>query len=143
MARARLGAEGTVAFEQAPGGVEVRVRNVCIPNLTDGLHGFHVHARSVNAGDCASTGSHYDPHHSGHHGGRGGLVRHLGDMGNLRAHGGCLVDTTFFAPGLTVAELQGRSVVLHEHEDDLGAGGTEASRASGNSGARIACGTIL
>lgn len=36
----------------------------------------------------------------------------------------------------------GRSVVLHEKADDLGLGDSPLSEKTGNSGARIACGTI-
>jgi len=36
----------------------------------------------------------------------------------------------------------GRTLVLHQLEDDLGLVGNEGSRASGNSGRRIACGVV-
>jgi len=38
--------------------------------------------------------------------------------------------------------IVGRSLVLHEDEDDGGLKGTDASLSTGTSGARIACGTI-
>lgn len=36
----------------------------------------------------------------------------------------------------------GRSLVIHERADDLGKGNSEASRTTGDAGARIACGLI-
>lgn len=36
----------------------------------------------------------------------------------------------------------GRTVVLHQLEDDLGLGGDAGSLATGNAGSRIACGVI-
>ena len=36
----------------------------------------------------------------------------------------------------------GRSFVVHADVDDLGDGGVELSKTTGNAGARLACGTI-
>ena len=139
--RASLGT-GEVTFRPAATGVEIRVRNVCVSGMTDGLHGFHVHERGDMTKGCASMGPHYDPHHADRHGGPMDPHRHMGDLGNLPSRDGCLEDVSFVATGLTLGELQGRGLVLHEREDDLGRGNTHASRTTGSAGARISCGTI-
>jgi Cu-Zn family superoxide dismutase len=41
-----------------------------------------------------------------------------------------------------VKDIIGRSVIIHEDEDDLGKGGNEESIKTGNSGKRISCSVI-
>lgn len=135
---------GRVTFREARegGGVDVTLRNVCVPGMTDGLHGFHVHEHGDLSEGCASMGGHYDPHHVHHHGGLHDHRRHGGDLGNVASRDGCVVDVTIHAPDLTLDGIRGRGIVLHEREDDLGRGGTHESHTTGSAGARIACGRI-
>ena len=136
---ARLGDAGTVSFAPRHDGVRVSVRGVCVPGMLDGEHGFHIHERG--GGDCDAMGGHYNPH--GHsHGGPSDASRHAGDLGNVVSRGGCVVDTTLDVPGLSVDDIAGRGIVLHERADDFGRGGTDESRATGSAGKRIACATI-
>ena len=41
-----------------------------------------------------------------------------------------------------VDEIIGRSIIIHEDEDDLGLGNFEDSKTTGHSGKRIACSVI-
>jgi Cu-Zn family superoxide dismutase len=142
--RAELGG-GEVTFHEAArgGGVDVTLRDVCVPGLSDGLHGFHVHERGDVSEGCASMGAHYDPARAHRHGGMHSSRRHGGDLGNVRSQGGCVQSVTIHAPDLTLDGVRGRGVVLHEREDDIGRGGTEESHTTGSAGARVACGTIV
>ena len=139
--RARLGS-GTVIFHHALDGVDVTLQNVCVAGMPDGLHGFHIHERGDLTNGCASMGSHYDPERALRHGGLHSTRRHGGDLGNVRSRAGCVENVTIHAPQLTLAEVRGRGLVLHEREDDLGRGGTHESHTTGSAGARIACGRI-
>ena len=69
----------------------------------------------------------------------------MGDLGNVEANddGNASYDkedhlVTLFGK----YSVLGRSCVLHAGEDDLGLGGHELSKTTGNSGGRVACGVI-
>ena len=72
-------------------------------------------------------------------------IRHVGDLGNVEAYsdGTAIYNredhlVTLFGD----YSVLGRSCVLHADEDDLGEGGHELSKTTGNAGGRIACGVI-
>lgn len=99
------------------------------------LHGIHVHAHGEIAPGCEAAGPHFNPHEA-HHG------SHPGDFGNFQPDAQGRVQqllprlqATLYGPDSIV----GRSIVVHEGEDDLGRGEDEGSRLHGNSGRRIAC----
>ena len=116
--------------------------------LTPGQHGLHVHECAPRAaGDCGSACAHYNPD-GGTHGGPADPPgrRHRGDFGNVVARapdGECVARVV---ADLTLRELIGRSIVVHEGADDLGRGvgrTREESLRTGNAGARVACGIVL
>jgi Cu-Zn family superoxide dismutase len=126
---------GMVTFTKV--GDEVQVV-ADIQNLKPGKHGFHIHEKGdCSAADAMSAGPHFNPMHE-HHGGTHTAERHVGDFGNIEVDAsgkGHLVwkgKLDLSGPNSII----GRSVVVHEKEDDL------KTDPSGNSGARIACGTI-
>ena len=109
-----------------------------------GKHGFHVHQHRVVGYNCESAGEHYNPTRQ-NHGPKDSPSSHIGDLGNLHADA---KGAAKFDVSSTRISLRGkfsvleRSLVVHLQTDDLGAGYNRESLQSGNSGARIACGTI-
>ncbi|KAH8339496.1 hypothetical protein KR074_010764 [Drosophila pseudoananassae] len=145
-------AKGTVFFEQEASTINfmfyisdapVKVTGeVC--GLGKGLHGFHVHEFGDNTNGCMSSGPHFNPYGK-EHGAPGDENRHLGDLGNIEATGDCPTKVTISDSKITLFgadSIIGRTVVVHADADDLGKGGHELSKSTGNAGARIGCGVI-
>ncbi|KAJ7520398.1 hypothetical protein O6H91_19G004100 [Diphasiastrum complanatum] len=110
--------------------IKVQVRG-----LKPGLHGFHVHALGDTTNGCLSTGAHFNPFIK-EHGAPEDENRHAGDLGNIVAG----EDGTI--PLMGPNSILGRAVVVHADLDDLGKGGHELSKSTGNAGGRLACGVI-
>ncbi|KAJ3087701.1 hypothetical protein HK102_010479 [Quaeritorhiza haematococci] len=134
---------GTVTFtqdaEDAPTSVHISLKG-----LTPGKHGFHVHEFGDNTNGCTSAGGHYNPFGKTH-GAPDAEERHVGDLGNVVAGADGTVETTItdkLVKLIGPLSVVGRTVVVHADEDDLGLGGHELSKTTGNAGARSACGVI-
>ncbi|KAI5067579.1 hypothetical protein GOP47_0018107 [Adiantum capillus-veneris] len=70
-------------------------------------------------------------------------VRHVGDLGNVTIGDDGCVDTSMTdskIPLIGENSIIGRVVVVHADEDDLGTGGHELSKTTGNAGGRLDCG---
>ena len=110
-----------------------------ITGLTPGKHGFHIHdVGDCSASDAASAGAHFNPtQHK--HGGPATTERHGGDLGNIvaDASGKAHLDWKGKMNLTGINAILGKSIVVHEKEDDL------KTDPSGNSGARQACGVIV
>jgi Cu-Zn family superoxide dismutase len=136
LAAANNPVHGTVTFERTDKGIKIVVD---VDGLTPGKHGFHIHEYGdCSAPDFSSAGSHFMT--SGQtHGTPADPTAHMGDMGNLEADSSGHAHMEWVDPHISFSgpnSILGRSVVVHEKEDDL------KSQPSGNSGARIACGVI-
>ena len=126
---------GTITFTKSGDDVEVTGD---IENLKPGKHGFHLHEKGdCSAADAASAGAHFNPTKQ-HHGGPMTAEHHNGDLGNIEADASGKAHIQWKGKmSLSGADsIVGKSVVVHEKEDDL------KTDPSGNSGARIACGVI-
>jgi len=132
-ARSGSSVSGNVLLTQM--GDKLRL-DVTASNVAPGEHGFHVHeAGDCSAPDASSAKGHYNP--SGkRHGHHDKAERHAGDLPNLLADASGNVKYSAEVGGVTLAEVIGRSVVMHADPDDY------VSQPAGNSGKRIACGVI-
>jgi len=102
-------------------------------------HGFHIHETGDLREGCKSCCAHYNPDNTEHAGIEGG---HAGDLGNIKTDNKGVCKMTIVINKFLVDEILGRSIIIHEDEDDLGLGEYEDSKTTGHSGARIACAVI-
>ncbi len=127
--------KGHVKFYQTSEGTMI---DVLVHGLSDGDHGFHIHEYGDLSQGCDSACDHYNPTGETH----GDLSRgHVGDLGNIRSKNG-YCRSVFIAPRLKLADIVGRSIVIHADPDDLGQGGNEESLKTGNAGKRLFCAVI-
>jgi Cu/Zn superoxide dismutase len=143
MLKAELEDYGSVVAKEANGKVSVEYS---LKNLSTGDHGFHIHQDAAQGkGDvCKEAGPHYNPKGE-EHGGLHSKERHVGDMGNIMADKDGIARGEVVMGAVDLADLEGRSVIVHERKDDLGLGEGEAREESlktGNAGARLACGVF-
>ena len=125
---------GSVTFQQTSENINVSYE---IKNLQQGSeHGFHIHEKGdCSSPDAESAEAHFNPLGETH-GGHATMVRHAGDLGNLKADAFGTAKGSLLLKRLSVKEIKNRAVLVHESPDDL------KSEPAGNSGKRIACGVI-
>jgi Cu-Zn family superoxide dismutase len=128
---------GDVVVNNYSDGVQL---NANFTKLPPGKHGFHIHkAGDLRGEGCKGLCEHYDIGNNSH-GGEPNTTkkRHTGDLGNIELKNGKFTKS-YYIKGTTVKDLWGRSIIVHQDEDDLGKGGHEDSKVTGHSGARIGC----
>jgi Cu-Zn family superoxide dismutase len=126
--------------ENAAGDLTVTVE---ASGLAPGKHGLHVHAVGSCVGpDFITAGGHFNPL-SRRHGLQTSDGAHGGDLPNLvvgadgRGRFSMTIASMRLSPGvLSLLDPDGSAIVIHAAEDD---GMTDAT---GNSGARVACGIV-
>lgn len=129
--------------EDAGGAVTVQVQVQGLANM-EGLHGAHIHG----VGKCetdqnfSTAGPHFNPTGS-QHGMRNPQGPHAGDLPNVALDANGMGTLTYPNGAITLTDgpnsifdADGSAIVIHAGEDD------EVSDPAGNSGARVACGTI-
>ena len=124
---------GLVKFYATPyGGVLIEAEIFGLPNIdkqfSSDFYGFRIHEFGDCSADFAKTGNHYNPGGQPH-------PDHAGDMLPLMGNQG-YAWTAFYDKRFTIAEIIGKSVVIHDMPDDF------TSQPSGNSGEKIGCGVI-
>jgi superoxide dismutase, Cu-Zn family len=137
---ARLGA---VTFTDTPGGLLITPQ---LSGLPPGQHGFHIHEKGdcgpgINQGKPAAgfaAGGHYDPAHTKKHLGPFSTAGHRGDLPVLVVDSRGDAAQPITAPHLTVAQIRGRSVMIHGGGDNY----SDIPLPLGGGGARIGCGVI-
>jgi Cu-Zn family superoxide dismutase len=73
------------------------------------------------------------------------MERHVGDLGNIAADSSGVANFSFSDSRISldgINNIIGRALVVHNGTDDLGRGGTDESRKTGNAGVGVACGVI-
>ncbi|MCJ1340023.1 Superoxide dismutase [Cu-Zn] [Bachmanniomyces sp. S44760] len=135
---------GTVTFEQSSESSPTTISYDITGNDASASRGMHVHQFGDNTNGCTSAGPHFNPF-SKTHGAPEDQERHVGDLGNFKtdAQGnakGSISDGMVKLIG--EQSVLGRTIVVHAGTDDLGKGGHEQSKTTGNAGGRPACGVI-
>ena len=133
---------GSINFFHLQGQTKVEVNLWGLP--PNKLMGFHIHQYGDSSEGCSSLGPHWNPYNQKH----GSIYlnsikRHAGDLiNNISSDRMGRFSIIYIDNLVQVADIIGRSIVIHEGEDDLGLGGNPESLKTGNAGARMACAII-
>jgi superoxide dismutase, Cu-Zn family len=133
---------GTITIRQKEKGLEM-VAN--LKGLPPGEHGFHLHEKgSCDPAEKAgvktaghAAGPHFDPEGTNAHKGPGG-GGHKGDLPKLRFSKQRTFKGKLTARGLTLDDVAGRSLMIHDGGDNY----SDSPEALGGGGGRVACGVI-
>lgn len=111
------------------GGTLLEISLLGLPHNDTDFFAFHIH----ESGDCtppfSNTGNHYNPQNMPH-------PLHAGDFPPLLSNEGFAYNVVF-TQRFTPAEVLEHSIIIHNDPDNF------TTQPSGNSGAKIACGTII
>ena len=133
---------GTITIKEAKDGVTIEPK---LKDLPPGEHGFHMHEKgSCEPADkegkktaAQAAGGHFDPDGTKAHKGPGG-GGHKGDLPKLVVSDKGEAKDKLEVKGLTLADFQGKSLMIHEGGDNY----SDTPKPLGGGGARIACGVV-
>jgi Cu-Zn family superoxide dismutase len=139
---------GFVKLSKQGGKVIVRGE---VSGLTPGFHGFHVHGVGQCVAPFTSAGGHYNPGGTGH-------GAHAGDMPSLLVLADGTAQAQFASDRFAIDELfdaDGSAIIVHAASDNFANiptryqsttegvfGPDSATLATGDAGARVACGVV-
>jgi superoxide dismutase, Cu-Zn family len=122
-----------------------------VSGLTPGFHGFHVHAIGQCVAPFTTAGGHYNPGGVGH-------GAHAGDMPSLLVLGDGTAEAQFATDSFAIEELfdaDGSAIIVHAGADNFANiptryqsttegvfGPDSVTLATGDAGARVACGVV-
>jgi superoxide dismutase, Cu-Zn family len=149
---------GKVTFSATFRHTWVRVHLDNAPGVVDAFHGFHIHANDLPAFGVGCDASNNFLSADGHWQAAGeSHGHHLGDMPSVYVNRDGSVDARFTLDRIDPRALPGKVVILHAGADNFGnvpvgtaanqytansRDATDATAATGNAGARVACGVI-
>jgi len=115
-----------------------------VMGLNPGNHAIHIHEKAdCTSADGKSAGGHWNPTFENHGSWGNSNGFHRGDIGNFTAdkngHGMIKFSTDLWCLDCDdpIKNIVGRSIIIHQGEDDL------TSQPSGAAGARVSCAGII
>lgn len=127
---------GLIQFYQTVAGVIIYAEINGLPKGStpchDRIFGFHIHEGTACSGTSADpfseSMSHFNPKDCAH-------PYHAGDLPPLFGNNGLAV-SLFLTNRFSINDIVGKTVIIHDAPDDF------TTQPSGNSGTKIACGTV-
>ena len=127
--------KGTIEFFPWSTGSIIKIEIIGLPNINkNNFFGFHIHENgeckeTIEKPSFESAGGHLNLEQDKH-------PEHVGDLPLIYSNNGYSF-MLYYTNRFTPEQVVGRSVIVHEMADDL------KTDPAGNSGKRIACGTII